>query len=211
VDFSSEPGQWENGSASGRPEYRLRAERKRRQMTLRQLAERTGLTPSHLSKIERGLANPTVGTLTRIGNELGVNLLDSFLQTPSPDIVPPRTWSGMPSGEDPARPQFRSPILRPDLRKSYRVNGVEFQRLTPSQDVIDFIEVRYEVGAGDTEMYRHSGREYGLVIQGRLQIEYAFETYVLEPGWSHVFDSSVPHRYLNIGDEPAIIVAVSLP
>ena len=50
--------------------------------------------------------------------------------------------------------------------------GVEFQRLTPHDDAaIEFIEVRHEIGAGDAEAYHHRGREYGLVLEGRLLVE----------------------------------------
>ena len=87
--------------------------------------------------------------------------------------------------------------------------GVEFQRLTPHDDLgLEFIEVRHEIGAGDPEAYHHRGREYGLVLTGRLQVEIGFAKYVLDPGWSIAFDSSNPHRVLNIGDEPATAVWV---
>ena len=86
---------------------------------------------------------------------------------------------------------------------------MEFQRLTPHDDLaIEFMEVRHEVGAGDPEAYHHRGREYGLVLTGRLLVEVGFGKYVLEPGWSIAFDSSNPHRVINIGDEPASAVWV---
>ena len=87
--------------------------------------------------------------------------------------------------------------------------GVEFQRLTPHDDaVIEFIEVRHEIGAGDPEPYHHRGREYGLVLQGRLLVEIGFQKHILTPGWSIAYDSSNPHRVLNIGDEPAVAIWV---
>ena len=86
---------------------------------------------------------------------------------------------------------------------------MEFQRLTPHDDLaIEFMEVRHEIGAGDSEAYHHRGREYGLVVSGRLLVEVGFGKYVLEPGWSIAFDSSNPHRVINIGDEPASAVWV---
>ena len=91
------------------------------------------------------------------------------------------------------------------------MTGVEFQRLTPSDDdFIEFIEVRHEVGAGDDEAYHYRGREYGLVLSGRLQVDVGFDKYLLEPGFSVAFDSSIPHRVLNVGDQPAVAIWLTI-
>ena len=49
---------------------------------------------------------------------------------------------------------------------------------------------------------RHVGTEYGFILKGTLEIVVGFETYVMGPGDSISFDSSRPHRFTNIGDEP---------
>jgi quercetin dioxygenase-like cupin family protein len=51
-------------------------------------------------------------------------------------------------------------------------------------------------------MIRHQGREYGLVLSGRLGVQLGFQTYELGPGDSIAFDSTGPHRFWNLGDEP---------
>ncbi len=183
---------------------------------MRELARRIGLAPSHLSKIERGLANPSVGTLWTISDELGIAVARLF--SPEKEVAPAHADAreqqqaspSIPRQED-AAPfiQVFPPVVDPADRESIRMAGVEFQRLTPHDDLaIEFMEVRHEVGAGDPESYRHRGREYGLVLEGRLQVEIGFVKYVLEPGWSVAFDSSTPHRVLNIGDTPAVAVWV---
>ena len=48
---------------------------------------------------------------------------------------------------------------------------------------------------------RHSGREFGLVVSGKLGVTVGFEEYVLEPGDSISFESTIPHRLHNDGDE----------
>jgi quercetin dioxygenase-like cupin family protein len=50
---------------------------------------------------------------------------------------------------------------------------------------------------------RHSGREYGYVLSGRLHVTIGFETHELGPGDSISFDSTMPHRLFNSDDEPA--------
>ncbi|HEY1593809.1 MAG TPA: cupin domain-containing protein, partial [Thermoleophilaceae bacterium] len=49
----------------------------------------------------------------------------------------------------------------------------------------------------------HAGREYGLVTSGALKVTVGHEEYELLPGDSICFDSAVPHRLENMGDEPA--------
>ena len=191
----------------------IREERRGRGMTLRELARRIGMTPSHLSKIERELANPSVGALWMISDELGIPMADFFagehpgskgMQPARVTVFPPTSTyeSGLSSF-------VLTPAVDPEGRESIKMAGVEFQRLTPHDDAtIEFMEVRHEVGAGDAEPYHHRGREYGLVLQGRLLAEIGFGKYTLDPGWSIAFDSSSPHRVLNVGDEPAVAIWV---
>jgi mannose-6-phosphate isomerase-like protein (cupin superfamily) len=171
------------------------------------------MTPSHLSKIERELANPSVGALWMISDELGMPMADFFagehaesmrMEPGRAAVFPPASAGG--SG---LSPLVLTPAVDPEKRESIKMAGVEFQRLTPHDDAtIEFMEVRHEVGAGDAEPYRHRGREYGLVVKGRLLAEIGFGKYTLDPGWSIAFDSSSPHRVLNVGDEPAVAIWV---
>ena len=102
-----------------------------------------------------------------------------------------------------------SPVVDPRAREVIKMAGVEWERLTPDYDeTIEFMQVRHEVGAGDDHAYHHRGREYGLVIQGRLMAELGFSRFLLEAGYSISFDSSTPHRFLNAGDEPVVAVWV---
>ena len=85
-------------------------------------------------------------------------------------------------------------------------SGVRWERLTPRtpQDV-DFLYVRYDVGGASCpqdSLMRHSGNEYGHVVEGRLGVTIAFDTYELGPGDSISFESTMPHRLFNLGDRP---------
>lgn len=48
-------------------------------------------------------------------------------------------------------------------------------------------------------MNRHPGREWGFVLEGTFHLTVGFEEHVLEPGDSISFDSTVPHRFHNVG------------
>src|SRR5213082_2977265 len=65
----------------------IRAERLRQGMTLAQLAELTGLSPSALSQIERGVTDPSIGSLRRIASALQVPFFQFLLERDSPDPV----------------------------------------------------------------------------------------------------------------------------
>ena len=191
------------------PGETIRKERQRQGMSLRELARRIDVTPSYLSKIERGLANCSVGALWMVSDELGIPVADMFAgqKHSEIEIETPRSTPG-PSPEAIALPPmvFR-PVVDPAARETITMAGVEFQRLTPHDDAaIEFIQVRHEVGA--EEAYHHRGHEYGLVLQGRISVEVGFAKYELTPGWSIAFDSSNAHRILNVGKEPAIAVWV---
>jgi mannose-6-phosphate isomerase-like protein (cupin superfamily) len=85
-------------------------------------------------------------------------------------------------------------------------SGVTWERLTSHEhEHVDFLHVIYDVGgssAPDERLMRHEGREYGFVISGTLGVKLGFERYELGPGDSIAFDSTVPHRLWNVGDEP---------
>ena len=83
--------------------------------------------------------------------------------------------------------------------------GVRWERLTPQADPgADFLYVVYDVGGSSCQgdrFIRHSGREYGVVLSGTLEVTVGFDKYELGPGDSVCFDSTVPHCLRTVGDE----------
>lgn len=61
------------------------------------------------------------------------------------------------------------------------------------------------------EMYRHEAEEGGVVINGKVQLTVGGKTYVLGPGDAYDFNSRLPHRFRNIGDEVCEIVSACTP
>jgi transcriptional regulator with XRE-family HTH domain len=170
---------------------RLRAERERRGISLRELARRLEVSPSAISQIETGRTRPTVATLWAIVTELGMSLDDLFQHDPAP-------------APDAA-------VVTAETREAIRLaSGVRWERLTAAEEPdVDFIFVTYEVGGSsspDEELVSHNGREYGLVLSGRLEVTVGFESSLLGPGASISFDSTTPHRLRNVGDEPVTAV-----
>lgn len=178
---------------------RLRAEREGHGMSLRELARRLSISPSALSQIETGRSRPSVGTLYAIVSELDLSLDELFgsaraAATPPDAPAPPKRGA--------AQVQGRKERKVLDLE-----SGVRWERLTPTAEPdTDFLYVTYEIGGASSQpgMYmRHMGREYGVILSGRLRVTVGFdEQHDLGPGDSIAFDSSLPHRLENTGDKP---------
>jgi transcriptional regulator with XRE-family HTH domain len=182
---------------------RLRSERERHGVSLRELARRLEISPSALSQIETGRSRPSVGTLYAIVSELDMSLDELFGSLRA-------VASGPRAVDAPGSPEERGATLvqRRETRKGIELeSGVRWQRLTPApeQDA-DFLYVVYEVGGASSREgthMRHMGREYGLVLSGRLRVTIGFdEEHELAPGDSIAFESSRPHRLENAGAEP---------
>jgi mannose-6-phosphate isomerase-like protein (cupin superfamily) len=86
-------------------------------------------------------------------------------------------------------------------------SGVTWERLTSGGDAnVEFLRLVYGVGSEscpEDALMRHTGKEYGYVIDGRLGVQVGFDRFDLGPGDSISFDSSAPHRLWAIGDRPA--------
>ena len=186
---------------------RLRAHREQAGLSLRELARRLGVSPSAISQIETGKSRPSVSTLYSIVSELGMSLDELFgaPRTAQPAATPPAPArrTGTSPGQQPAERH----VQRADTRAEIDLeSGVRWERLTPGPDHdTDFLFVTYDVGGSSSEgnrSMRHSGHEYGLVLSGTLEVTVGFDHYVLGPGDSISFDSTVPHRLANLGDEP---------
>ena len=193
---------------------RLREERDRRGLTLRELARRLEVSPSLVSQIETGKTQPSVRTLYAIVSELGVSLDEVF----SPSAAGPdghslaasaRAGRGKVAGvakTGPGAPEGHGRVQRlADRRKIDLGSGVHWERLTTWDDRdVDFLYATYEAGGSsspDGSLMRHNGREFGIVLTGELGVTVGFEEHVLGPGDSIAFESSIPHRLHNDGDE----------
>jgi len=178
---------------------RLREERERARISQRELSRRLGVSASLISQIESGQSKPSVSTLYGIVTELGVSLDDVFRV--HEDELTEATAAGAES-QDAAG----GPVVHPAERHVVELDsGVIWERLTSHQhEDVDFLHVIYDVGgssAPDERLMRHSGREYGYVLSGRLGVQLGFERHELGPGDSIAFDSTTPHRLWNLGDE----------
>jgi mannose-6-phosphate isomerase-like protein (cupin superfamily) len=137
-------------------------------------------------------------------SELGLSLDEMFV------LGSPR--ASRPAGVDRGG---AGPVQRAAERRAIELeSGVRWERLTAWNDTdIEFMEAIYEVGGAsspDGKLVRHSGREFGLVLSGTLNVTVGFEEHVLETGDSISFESTIPHRLHNEGDEVVRAIWVTL-
>jgi transcriptional regulator with XRE-family HTH domain len=185
----------------------IRAAREARGLSLRELARRIDVSPSFVSQVELGKANPSVGTLYSLAAELGTSLGDLIGEQPTAtDTGPGPVFGDVPTSEGHAPARVDAPYQPAEGRPRVEMSGVVWERLTADADpYVDFLHVEYAPGSSSCapdELMRHGGREYGHVISGRLEVRVGFETYSLGPGDSVHFESMTPHRLSNPYDEP---------
>jgi transcriptional regulator with XRE-family HTH domain len=177
-------------SALGR---RLRALRLERQMSVRALAEASGVTGGFLSQVENGHVMPSVATLIRLGTVLETRVGELF------DHIAPL-----------------SRVVRADERQTYGFSehGVHDEVL--SADPTGELEVllsRIEAGSGTgRDLYTHGTRvEVVHVLSGAITVRVGAESLELGPGDSLTFTGEAPHGVANDGDETAELIWVATP
>lgn len=170
----------------------IRSRRQARQMTLTELARRTGISAGMLSLLERGRTNPSVGTLIAVADALGISTADLFGQA--------RHSSQSPVIRREEQPVFET---RPDVRRRLLARDARLD--------VELAENIYGPGSASAEApIRHAGRELGVVLKGRLRVQVGSRTFLLRPGDAIIFDSTTPHRFTNVGSGEARTIWVNL-
>lgn len=164
---------------------RLRALRKERDLTLDELAERSDVSRSALSKIERGEINPTIGLVSKIADALGISTAQLI------GVEGRRTAVKVPKDR-------RVSFVDPE-------SGFERQLFPAFEDApVEFMRHVIPVGAGSGDIAGHGNpvEKYVLMEKGRLRVVVGDDAYVLEDGDLLYFDGSAPHRLENAGRGP---------
>lgn len=188
----------------------IRLIRTEAQLGLREASRRAGITPSLLSQIETGKANPSVETLFKLAPVLNVPVA-RFLTPPATGVHPKDDDSRIvPDG---AAAPDRMFVADSDRRPNVLLGtGIHWTSLTGTeQPGIRFIEVSYPPGATSAkEMLRHPGRDYLVVIEGEVVVQLDEVKHVLTARDALWFNASVPHQIRNESTTSATIIAVTV-
>lgn len=172
---------------------RIQALRSERGMTLQELADRSKVSVSMLSSVERALKAPTVIVLDRIADGLGVSLT-RLLTDPAPARVVVRRADRQDTAAYPSG--WHRTILSPV------VPGVNFE----------LVRVTLPAGcdAGDFPAYAPGSHEYITVESGEVRVTVGDQAVDLAAGDSLYFAADVAHAYANHTGEPATYYVAAL-
>ena len=161
---------------------RIRLLRNRRSLSLRELAIRSGLSPTAISRIERGESSPTVATLRRLANALNFPVSFLFKDREDESIV------FVPRGSRERTQALGSLIENLGM-------GLPDQKLSPFLVTIDA-----EYNHSD-ELYSHAGEEFVHCLQGEVEYRVGKKVFNLSEGDSLLFDATRSHCFIN--NQPA--------
>ncbi len=171
----------------------LRELREARNLSIRALAEKSGLNVNTLSLIENNKTSPSVSTLQRIAVALEAPIT-AFFETGAP----PQSIAHIKAN---ARPQavFAHGTLE-DLGAGMAARCVEPFVVT----------LEPNAGSGAYPIV-HTGHEFVFCLKGRIAYTIEERTYLLEPGDSLLFESRLPHRWQNLDNQPSQALLVLCP
>jgi transcriptional regulator with XRE-family HTH domain len=173
---------------------RIRGLRAERGWTLDELARRSGVTKSYLSRLEDGDRQPSIATLLSLAGAFGIP---------------------MPALFEAQRPEENCSIVRAEEASAREGNGLLYTPLTSGALPFNMQPIRVTVSAERTgdELYRHDGEEWLYVLSGRLRLILGEDTHELAPGDAAHFDARMPHRLAALGgrDVELILVACAVP
>ena len=196
----------------------IAAVRRDREISVRELARLSGLTPSSVSQIENDKINPSVGSLYRLAQALDVPV-DRFFRPgagATPDLdgarssTPgPAPHDAVPGNGDAAAVGVDAAVAivrRADRRGFELEGGVRWELVRPREqargDRFEIIDASYPAGSASAPTpIAHGGHEYGVVTRGVLDVEVDGEVFVLRRGDSIAFSSGRPHRLVNRSPE----------
>jgi transcriptional regulator with XRE-family HTH domain len=161
-------------------------------MSMRDFANRCGLSQPFVSAVERGLSTPSISTLYRMADVLGTEPSTLLPNRPTGGVTVVRSGEGelVPSSDRPGSAIGRVVLADPD-----RHLEVYEYRITPDDD----LDVWYE----------HPGDVVLHLIDGHLSVELAGQpTVELSAGDCVVHPGPIPHRWSVLGDAPALLFLV---
>lgn len=173
---------------------RIRALREAMDLSLRDLAERSGVSAPMLSQVERGETSPTLQVAGRIASGLDLTLSQLLRLDEGGSVTIVRAGEGRTGGR---RGGHRFEILTAPLPG---------QRAELSRHELD--AGASTGGAGDPPIHEPGSRETALVVEGDVVLHIDGEVHELRAGDCVTFDADLSHHFENPGPDAAVLLAV---
>ena len=185
---------------------RIREMRKRRGLTLKEVAEATGYTIGHISQIERDLKSPSLVALRKIASCL--NCSEVWLIMDDSELSAKSSEEGKKSKESYLmRKENRIPMKIPEIDVSYSIFTPS--KLPNAQEAqMTGLIVRLKPNTWVTEkMISHGNYDESLLLlKGELELRIDNSTYMIYEGDSFYIPKNCLHNYLNTSNEEATII-----
>ncbi|MER5459710.1 XRE family transcriptional regulator [Streptomyces sp. NPDC002668] len=165
---------------------RLRDLRRRRGLTLEAAAQRAGLSPAHLSRLETGHRQPSLPMLLGLARLYGSTVAE-LLGELAPE---------------------REPIIRAGSREPSEADGWTYHQTGGAGRAMQALRLVVPYGSQGELVRVHPGEEWLHVLKGRLRLSLGGAVHELAPGDSAHFDSLTPHRLAAAGREGAELLFV---
>ena len=171
---------------------RLKQLRISRGLSQRELAKLAGTTNSTISAIEKNAVSPSVSSLKKLLDAIGISLSEFF----SMDIE-----------EEPQVFYFAESMK--DVGTGGVLRRIMGQSI-PGQALL-LMDETFPPGANTGDLISHEGEETGIVISGEIEITVGEEIRILTAGDGFQFNSGIPHHFNNCSDEPCRIICCTTP
>jgi transcriptional regulator with XRE-family HTH domain len=195
---------------------KLRAKRLRQKMTLKQLAEKTGLSISLLSEIERGLAQPSMSSLKRIVRAMDLSMFNLVEEQADPNGNQGRLALRSTRAASPEAYITDIRIVRAGKRKKlmYPSFPALFELLTPDLNrMIEILYGKFEPGfnSGPEPIKDPPGEKCAIILEGCLEMEIGEKTVRLEEGDSVYYPGDAQVSLKVIGNKACHSILVVTP
>lgn len=178
---------------------RLRALRKRKGFTLKQLSQASGVPLSTLSKMELGQATLSYDKLLAIAAALGIDM--SLLMQAPDQAVSMGSLSGQAIKVSSVG---HEEYVSENYRHKFLFNEMGGKVMTPI-----LATVLSRASTEFSEFIKHPGQEFVFVLTGSVRIVFeSGNTISLKKNEAAYFDSSIGHVYLSSSTSPARVLAV---
>ncbi|AXV36856.1 MAG: XRE family transcriptional regulator [Methanobacteriaceae archaeon] len=178
---------------------KIRQIRENNQMSLEDLSKASNISIEELDSIENGELIPSLTPLIKIARALGVRL-GTFLDD-APQTGPVVSKSG----------QYENIILFSGKENHPDQSKLEFYALASGKQDRHMEPFIIDVHPPDNQDYKlssHEGEEFVYIMDGKIEILYGTERYLLSKGDSIYYDSIIPHDLHAYGEKDAKILAV---
>jgi len=170
----------------------LRELRQNRGWSLQELASRSGLSKTFLSRLETGDRQASIAAALTLARIFDVSLASMFeTQVASEPCL----------------------VVRAAEATPLTVNGLTYTTLSNAERFFNLQPIRLTVSRKrkGNDHYHHEGEEWIYLLSGQLTLSLAGKTYDLEPGDAAHFDSRQPHRLIARGTQDAEVLLVASP